>query len=70
MISMRAVLLGAYIHGIRNLLVVTGDPVPGESRWVTTGVLDYNSIQLMEYTKKMNLEHLVGAVIAREMMER
>jgi homocysteine S-methyltransferase len=57
MISMRATLLGAYIHGIRNLLIVTGDPVPGESRVSTTGVFDYNSIRLMEYVKEMNVEH-------------
>jgi len=57
MISMRAVILGGYIHGIRNLLIVTGDPVPGESRLSTTGVFDYNSIQLMEYVKEMNAEH-------------
>lgn len=57
MISMRSVLLGAYIHGIRNLLLVTGDPVPGESRISTTSVFDYNSIQLMDYVKEMNTEH-------------
>lgn len=57
MISMRAGLLGAYLHGIRNLLLVTGDPVPGENRMSTTGVFDYNSIRLMEYVKEMNLEH-------------
>ncbi|MBH1940575.1 bifunctional homocysteine S-methyltransferase/methylenetetrahydrofolate reductase [Mobilitalea sibirica] len=57
MISMRASLLGAYIHGIRNLLIVTGDPVPGDSRVSTTGVFDYNSIRLMEYVKEMNIEH-------------
>ena len=57
MISMRSVLLGAYIHGIRNLLLVTGDPVPGENRTSTTGVFDYNSLQLMEYVKEMNMEH-------------
>ena len=57
MISIRATLLGAYIHGIRNLLIVTGDPVPGESRVSTTGVFDYNSIRLMEYVKEMNVEH-------------
>lgn len=60
MISMRSSLLGAYIHGIRNLLIVTGDPVPGENRTKTTGVFDYNSIQLMEYIKEMNLEHFAG----------
>jgi homocysteine S-methyltransferase len=57
MISMRSVLLGAYIHGLRNLLVVTGDPVPGDSRVSTTGVFDYNSIQLMDYVNEMNMEH-------------
>lgn len=57
MISMRAGILGAYIHGIRNLLLVTGDPVPGESRVSTTGVFDYNSVRLMEYVKEMNVEH-------------
>lgn len=57
MISMRSSLLGAYIHGIRNLLVVTGDPVPAQSRIKTTGVFDYNSIKLMQYIKEMNEEH-------------
>ncbi len=57
MISMRSVLLGSYIHDIRNLLIVTGDPVPGENRTKTTGVFDYNSMQLMEYVKEMNVEH-------------
>lgn len=60
MIAMRSVLLGAYIHGIRNLLIVTGDPVPGENRTRTTGVFDYNSIQLMNYVKEMNDEHFAA----------
>lgn len=60
MIAMRSVLLGAYIHGIRNLLIVTGDPVPGENRTKTTGVFDYNSIQLMNYVKDMNEEHFAS----------
>lgn len=57
MITMRSTLLGAYIHGLRNLLLVTGDPVPGENRVSTTGVFDYNSVQLMDYVKVMNAEH-------------
>lgn len=60
LISIRSVLLGAYIHGIRNLLIVTGDPVPGENRLSTTGVFDHNSIQLMQYVKEMNVEHFMG----------
>lgn len=57
MISMRSTLLGAYIHGIRNCLFVTGDPVPSVSRVNTTGVFDYNSIQLMKFVREMNAEH-------------
>lgn len=57
MIAMRSTLLGAYINGIRNLLVVTGDPVPSVSRMTATSVFDYNSIQLMEFIKEMNREH-------------
>lgn len=60
LISIRSVLLGAYIHGIRNLLIVTGDPVPGENRLSTTGVFDHNSIQLMQYVKEMNIEHFAN----------
>jgi len=57
MISIRSTLLGAYIHGIRNLLVVTGDPVPSDSRVKTTSVFDYNSIKFMDFIKEMNIEH-------------
>lgn len=58
-ISIRAGLLGAYIHQIRNFLIVTGDPVPGEQRNEITGVFDFNSIRLMEYIKEMNREHFL-----------
>lgn len=57
MIAMRSALLGAYVNDIRNILIVTGDPVPDGSRLKTTGVFDYNSIRLMEYVKEMNEEH-------------
>lgn len=57
MIAMRSGILGAYVNGIRNILVVTGDPIPSENRQSTTGVFDYNSIQLMEFVKEMNREH-------------
>lgn len=57
MIAMRAQLLGAYGNQIRSLLVVTGDPIPGSERGVTTSVFDFNSVQLMEFIKEMNQEH-------------
>lgn len=60
MIAMRSGILGAYIHGIRNMLIVTGDPVPGASREMTTSVFDYHSIRLMQFLKEMNEEHFAG----------
>lgn len=56
MIAMRSLLLGAHMNGLRNLLIVTGDPVPGEDRKKITGVFDYNSIRLMNYVSEMNTE--------------
>lgn len=60
MIAMRSGLLGAYINDIRNILIVTGDPVPSVNRTSTTSVFDYNSIQLMNFVKEMNQEHFQG----------
>ncbi|MDF2588741.1 MAG: Methionine synthase (cobalamin-dependent), methyltransferase domain [Anaerocolumna sp.] len=57
MIAMRSGLLGAYANGIRNMLIVTGDPIPSEHRQSTTGVFDYNSIRLMTFVQDMNREH-------------
>lgn len=60
MIAMRSTLLGAYINDIRNLLIVTGDPVPNDNRASITGVFDYNSIQLMRFVNEMNEEHFAA----------
>lgn len=57
MIAMRAQLLGAYVNGIRNLLIVTGDPVPGSERGTVSSVFDFNSVRLMEFVKEINREH-------------
>lgn len=57
MIAMRAQLLGAYINNIRNMLIVTGDPIASSDRDEITSVFDFNSIRLMEFIKEMNLEH-------------
>ena len=57
MIAMRSMLLGAHIHDIRNLLLVTGDPIPADCRKTTTSVFDYNSIRLMQYVRELNTEH-------------
>lgn len=57
MIAMRAQLLGAYANDIRNLLIVTGDPIPGSDRAEVSSVFDFNSIRLMNFIKEMNQEH-------------
>ncbi|MDE7422680.1 MAG: bifunctional homocysteine S-methyltransferase/methylenetetrahydrofolate reductase [Lachnospiraceae bacterium] len=57
MIAMRSGIIGGYVNKIRNLLLVTGDPVPSEQRKATTSVFDYHSIRLMEFVKEMNQEH-------------
>lgn len=55
-ISMHSTILGAHINGIRNLLVVTGDPVPRGERDTTKAVFDFNSITFMNYLKEVNQE--------------
>lgn len=57
MIAMRAQLLGAYANQIRNLLIVTGDPIPGSGRGQVSSVFDFNSIRLMEFVNELNEEH-------------
>jgi len=53
-ISLRSSVLAGYIEGIRNFLVVTGDPVPGELRGSVKSVFDLNSFSLINMIKEMN----------------
>lgn len=68
-IALHSLLLGAYIENIRNFLVVTGDPVPGENRDAIKSVFNMNSYSLMGLITQMNNEafikepvHFGGAV--------
>jgi homocysteine S-methyltransferase len=56
LIGMHAAFLGAHINDIRNLLIITGDPVAREDQGAVTPVFDFSSIKLMEYVKNMNKE--------------
>ncbi len=53
-ISLRSAILGAYIEGIRNFLVVTGDPIPGELKEDVKSVFNLNSYTLMNMITEMN----------------
>ena len=54
--AIRSTLLAAHIEGIRNILAVTGDPIPAEERTVTKGVFNLNSFKLIDLIKQMNNE--------------
>lgn len=55
-IAIRAQLLGAYINGIRNLLVITGDPVPSIMQRDVRSVYNFDSVGLMKIIKEMNAD--------------
>ncbi len=55
-IGLRGMLMGDYMNDIRQLLIVTGDPVARDARGTISGVFDMNSIRLMEYVGHMNEE--------------
>lgn len=55
-IAMRSTIMGAYINDIHNLLVITGDPVPGMARETVKPVFNFNSVGLMNIIKDMNEE--------------
>ena len=47
LIGLRSEILGAHANGIRDFLVITGDPVGPDNRGKITGVFDVNSIRFM-----------------------
>lgn len=53
-IALHSAILGAYIEGIRNILVVTGDPVQGDSKVDTKSVFNLNSFTLVRMISEMN----------------
>lgn len=54
--AIKSGLLAAHIEGIRNVLAVTGDPVPAEDRVATKSVFNLNSFKLMNLISEMNKE--------------
>lgn len=50
----KALLFGLQIEGIRNVLVVTGDPIPSEDRQEVKGVFNFNSQILAGYIRDLS----------------
>lgn len=59
LIALRSAILGGHINGIRDMLIITGDPVARDDRNIISSVFDMNSIRLMDYVKNMNQEIFV-----------
>lgn len=55
-IALKSSLLAAHTEGIRNLLLVTGDPIPSPERNDIKSVFNLNSIKLIEMVAEMNKE--------------
>lgn len=53
-IATKALLLGLSIEGVHNVLLVTGDPVPGERRREVKSVFNFNSRRLAAYVRGLN----------------
>lgn len=53
-IAIRSQLLGAYINQVRNVLLITGDPVPTMIRSDVKSVFNFDSVGLMKILNEMN----------------
>ena len=64
----QALLLGLSAEGIRNVLIITGDPIPAASRDEVKSVYNFNSRKLMKYVDGLNRTvfprpfHIFGAL--------
>jgi len=54
LLGIKASLLGGYIEGLRNVLVITGDPIASAERNSIKGVFSFNSSNLANYIKSLN----------------
>ncbi len=50
----KALLLGLNAEGVRNILVVTGDPIPQAERNEVRGVFQFHSVMLAEFIHELN----------------
>ncbi len=58
----KALLLGISAEGIRNVLLITGDPIPSAQRDEVKSVYQFNSRKLARYVSSLNQELLNGKI--------
>jgi len=59
-VGMKSGLLGLYLEELRNVLVVTGDPIPEQERGQAKGFFHFNSYTLLKYLDSINEELFAG----------
>lgn len=63
-IAIRSLFLGAFINGVRNVLLITGDPVPTMIRENVKSVFNFDSVGLMKILREMNEDEFAKDAIA------
>lgn len=61
--AIKALLLGLHVEDIRNVLAVTGDPIPEAERGDVKGVFNLNSFMLAEFINELNKSEFPGGEI-------
>lgn len=56
----RALLLGIYAEGLRNVLLITGDPLPSGDRDEVKTVFQFNSRKLAKYITSLSKQSMLG----------
>ena len=59
-IAMRSMFLGAHVNGIKNALIITGDPVPTMVRNDIKSVFNFDSVGLMKIINEMNQDEFAS----------
>lgn len=54
--SIKSSMLAAHIGGIRNILAITGDPIPEIDKGIVKGVFNFNSAGLCGFLRDMNAD--------------
>ena len=63
-IAIRSELLGAHMNGVKDFLVVTGDPVPAAIRQDVKNVFNFDSVGIMKTIQEMDEEQFKDDPIA------
>lgn len=61
LIGLKSDILGAYVENIRNILIVTGDPIPREEKNEIKSVFNCNSVSLMNLINELNTNELTAS---------